>query len=72
MKKNKISVNGVSTSSKYLFPEERKKRGNNPCKFCKENIENAQKYVSVRYNDGFIKRGYGAFHINCWKLLNKE
>jgi len=38
-----------------------------PCKFCGEQIELKTQFVSVEYFDGFTKRDFGAFHLNCWE-----
>lgn len=43
-----------------------------PCKECTKNIEIGEKYFSVTYNDGFVKKLFGAFHKNCWVKFEKN
>lgn len=64
-----LRIGGVIISFKNLFTEQKIKRGSKPCKHCGNKIENGEIYTSVSYNDGFLKRGYGAFHNECWKNL---
>ena len=50
-----------------LIPVIKTKQGTEtPCKFCSKKIEPKSKYLSIIYSDGFTKRGFGAFHFNCW------
>lgn len=51
----------------YLIPTEKVKRsGDYPCSVCKKEIELGTSYMSVFFNDGFMKKPYGAFHTECW------
>lgn len=64
-----LHIGGVRILFKNLFAENKTKRGSKPCKHCGKDIGNGELYTSVSYNDGFLKRGYGAFHNDCWKFL---
>lgn len=55
---------------KSLTPTEKTKRQNNyPCKVCNIDITIGEKYIGVKYNDGFKYRLFGAFHPQCWELF---
>ncbi len=41
------------------------------CKICENEIPLKQEFISVNYFDGYIKRGYGAYHKDCFIIKNK-
>lgn len=47
--------------------QKEKTRSSYPCKLCESDIQKGEQYMSVDYSDGFRKKLFGAFHINCWK-----
>lgn len=71
MEKNKILILSkpmLAARLKNLFAEEKTKRKNNHiCAKCATDIVVGEKYMSVRYNDTFTYKLFGAFHIECWK-----
>ena len=51
---------------KLIATEKIKRKSNYPCKKCGINVLIGEKYISVKYNDTFIIRPYGVFHLSCW------
>lgn len=57
----------------HLIPKKKiKKRNNYPCSLCGKDINIGEKYISVTYDDGFLKKLSGAYHINCYKKYKNE
>lgn len=58
---------------KYFFPAIKKKQKNSHiCKECNTDIIVGEKYMSVTYNDAFIIKLYGAFHLQCWEHFKEK
>lgn len=45
-----------------------KRKNNYPCSKCNKDILIGDKYYSVKYDDGFRKSGFGAFHLECYEF----
>lgn len=53
--------------SHLLAIEKTKRKTNYKCSRCKIDIIVGSKYMNVIYNDTFIRKPFGAFHIDCWQ-----
>jgi len=65
----------ITNASKALLKknliakETHKRKCNQACWHCGADILIGDHYMSVRYNDGFVQKFHGAYHIDCWKAF---
>jgi hypothetical protein len=80
MLKSKEMMSNINNSNptkaflkKNLVAKETSKRKcNQACSNCGADVVRGERYMSVQYNDGFVKKFYGAFHMDCWDTFNKS
>ncbi len=52
---------------------ERTKRTVAPCEHCNLDINSGDRFMDVKYFDGFLDKLFGRYHVNCWKdFLNTK
>ena len=64
---NNANVLLASRLKNLIATEKTKRKANHICAKCATDIVVGEKYMSVKYNDTFTYKLYGAFHLECWK-----
>lgn len=50
-----------------VVKESTKRKNSKACAQCASDININERYMSVTYNDGFVRKNIGAFHPHCWE-----
>lgn len=72
-----MNINDANATKAFLkknlvAKETSKRKCNQACSHCGADVVRGEKYMSITYNDGFVRKFYGAFHMDCWKsFMNK-
>lgn len=70
-----MSIINTKTPSKFIklnATERKKAKSPKPCSHCNLDVNVGDRFIDVKYFDGFLDKLFGIFHIECWGDYSKN